>query len=227
MPCAPYQNACDNCRNAPATWDATEASRMALSGVYRFQQAGGQRFGAGHLIDVLRGKATEKVAQFGHERLSTFGIGAAISETQWRAVLRQLIALGHLQSESSYNTLALTESSRAVLRGELTLLLREASTATARGKGGRSRTGRGGAAKPPPRPLDAAALERFAALKAWRAEVARAHNLPAYVVFHDATLAEMADLRPDSLAALGEISGVGARKLDAYGEEILRVLGRS
>ncbi len=222
-PCGPLQNACDNCRTAPATWNATEASRMALSGVYRFQQAGGQRFGAGHLIDVLRGKATEKVAQFGHERLSTFGVGAAISEVQWRAVLRQLIALGHLRSESDYNTLALTESSREVLRGEVPLLLREASAKTARAKGGRTRGGRG-EAKPPPRPLDADGLERFAALKAWRAEIARAHNLPAYVVFHDATLAEMADLRPDSLDALAEISGVGARKLEAYGEQILRVL---
>ena len=101
--------------------------------------------------------------------------------------------------------------------------LREASAATSRAKGGRTR-GTRGAAKPPPRPLDAAGLERFAALKAWRGEVARAHNLPAYVVFHDATLAEMADLRPDSLDALAEISGVGARKLDAYGEQILAVL---
>jgi ATP-dependent DNA helicase RecQ len=109
-----------------------------------------------------------------------------------------------------------------VLRGEVPLLLREAMPT--RGKGARTRTGRGGAAKPPPRPLDAAALERFTALKAWRAEVARAHNLPAYVVFHDATLAEMADLRPDSLDSLAEISGVGARKLDAYGEQILGVL---
>ena len=227
-PCAPWQNACDNCRTAPATWDATEASRMALSGVYRFAQAGGQRFGAGHLIDVLRGKATEKVAQYNHERLSTFGVGATVSEVQWRAVLRQLIALGHLRSESEYSTLALTDSSREVLKGEVTLLLREAGAPAGRGKSGKSRgakTGKsGGAAKPPPRPLDAPALERFAALKGWRAGVAKEHNLPAYVVFHDATLAEMADLRPDSLDALAEISGVGARKLDAYGEQILRVL---
>ena len=222
-PCGPLQNACDNCRTPPATWDATEASRMALSGVYRFQQAGGPSFGAGHLIDVLRGKATEKVAQFGHERLSTFGVGAAVSEAQWRAVLRQLIALGHLQTESEYQTLALTSSSRDVLRGEVPLLLREASATTSRGKGARTRGARG-AAKPPPRPLDAAGLERFAALKAWRGEVARAHNLPAYVVFHDATLAEMAELRPDSLDALAGISGVGARKLDTYGEQILAVL---
>jgi len=225
-PCGPHQNACDNCRTPPATWDATEASRMALSGVYRFQQAGGPSFGVVHLIDVLRGKATDKVAQFGHERLSTFGIGAAVSEAQWRAVLRQLIALGHLQTESEYQTLALTSSSRQVLRGEVPLLLREASPAASRGKGARTRGARG-AARPPPRPLDAAGLERFAALKAWRSEVARAHNLPAYVVFHDATLAEMADLCPDSLDALAGISGVGARKLDAYGEQILAVLRES
>ena len=226
VPCQPHQNACDNCRAAPATWNATEAARMALSGIYRFQQAGGQRFGAGHLIDVLRGKATDKVAQFGHERLSTFAVGAAVSETQWRAVLRQLIALGHLRSDGDYNTLALTESSREVLRGEVALMLREASPTSGRSEGGgrKSRGGRGGAAKPPPRPLDADATTRFASLKAWRGEVAKAHNLPAYVVFHDAALAEMADLRPDTLDALGEISGVGARKLAAYGDDILRVL---
>jgi ATP-dependent DNA helicase RecQ len=230
VPCGPQQNACDNCRTPPATWNATEAARMALSGVYRFQQQGGQRFGAVHLIDVLRGKATEKVAQFGHERLSTFGVGAAIGEAQWRAVLRQLIALGHLRSDGEYNTLALTETSREVLRGEVALLLREAAPAEGdapgRKRGSRkSAAGSAGAStKPPPRPLDAAGLERFAALKAWRAAVAKAHNLPAYVVFHDAALAEMAERCPDSLAALGEIAGVGARKLDAYGEEILRVL---
>jgi len=196
---------------------------MALSCVYRFQQAGRPGFGTGHLIDVLRGKPTDKVAQFGHEQLSTFGIGAEVSEARWRAVLRQLIALGHLRTESEFQTLALTESSRAVLRGEVPLLLREA-TAVPRGKSSRTRGGRGDAGKPPPRPLDTAGLARFAALKAWRGDVARAHNLPAYVVFHDATLAEMADLRPDSLAALAEVSGVGTRKLEAYGEQILGVL---
>ena len=224
-PCGPLHNACDNCRQAPATWDATEAARMALSGIYRFQQQGGQRFGAGHLLDVLRGKVTEKVTQFGHERLSTFGIGSATSEAQWRAVLRQLIALGHLRSDGDFNTLALTESSREVLRGNVPLFVRE-ELATKKSKGGSGgRAARGGAGKPPPRPLDAAGLERFTALKAWRAEVARSHNLPAYVVFHDAALAEMADLCPDSHDALGAISGVGARKLAAYGDDILRVLG--
>ena len=217
--CAAHQNACDNCLNPPATWDATEAARKALSCIYRFHQHRGQRFGAGHLIDVLRGKTTDKVAQYGHAQLSTFGIGADLSETQWRAVLRQLIALGHLRTEGEYNTLELTASAREVLRGEVPLLLRQPSE-TKRARTSRSR----GKDKPPPLPLDADGLERFAALKAWRAEIAREHNLPAYVVFHDATLAEMAQSQPDSLDALGHISGVGAKKLEAYGREILRVL---
>ena len=213
---------CDNCLQPPATWDATEAARKALSCVYRFQQHGGMSFGAVHLIDVLRGKQTDKVAQHHHERLSTFGIGADVGEPQWRSVLRQLIALGHLRAEGEFNTLALTESSREVLRGELQLLLRVAATAPPRGARGKAeRTLKG---KAPPLPLDAQALQRFDALKAWRAEVAREHNLPAFVVFHDATLAQMARECPDSLDALGGISGVGAKKLQAYGEEILRVL---
>jgi ATP-dependent DNA helicase RecQ len=224
-PCAAYQNACDNCLNPPATWDATEAARKALSCIYRFHQNRGQRFGAGHLIDVLRGKTTDKVAQYDHAQLSTFGIGADLSETQWRAVLRQLIALGHLRTEGEYNTLELTASAREVLRGEVALLLRQPSETKRARAGASTRTSRTrGKDKPPPLPLDAGGLERFAALKAWRAEIAREHNLPAYVVFHDAALAEMAQSQPDSLDALGQISGVGAKKLEAYGREILRVL---
>jgi ATP-dependent DNA helicase RecQ len=219
--CAAPQNACDNCLQPPATWDATQAARMALSCVYRFHQNRGQRFGAVHLIDVLRGKRSEKVAQYGHETLSTFGIGSEISDTQWRAVLRQLIALGYLDSEGEYNTLELTASARDVLRGEVKLLLRQPSEK--RGKAGVKSVR--GKAKPPPLPLDAAGLARFAALKAWRAGVAREHNLPAYVVFNDATLAEMALEAPDTIDDLSDISGVGAKKLEAYGREILRVLG--
>ena len=227
-PCAPHQNACDNCQHPPATWDATEAARKALSCIYRFHQQRGQRFGAGHLIDVLRGKATEKVAQFGHESLSTFGIGADLSEAQWRVVLRQLIALGYLRTEGEYNTLELTATARDVLRGDVQMLLRQPSDTPKRAKGERaSKTTRAprGKDKPPPLPLDAEGLARFEALKTWRAEVAREHNLPAYIVFHDATLAEMAQAAPDSLDALAQISGVGAKKLEAYGREILRVLG--
>ncbi len=229
--CAAHQNACDNCLHAPATWDATEAARKALSCVYRFHQNRGQRFGAGHLIDVLRGKPTDKVAQYGHESLSTFGVGADVSEAQWRVVLRQLIALGYLRTEGEYNTLELTPTARDVLRGEVQMLLRQATDAPKRARGergdrgGKTTKATRGKDKPPPLPLDDAGLARFDALKAWRAEIAREHNLPAYIVFHDAALAEMAQAAPDTLDALGQISGVGAKKLEAYGREILRVLG--
>jgi ATP-dependent DNA helicase RecQ len=215
---------CDNCLTAPETWDATEAARKALSCIYRFRQAGGQRYGAGHLIDVLRGKTTDKTQQHGHERLSTFGIGADVSEAQWRLVLRQLIALGHVQTEGDYNTLALADSAREVLRGEVPVLLRVATETKPRGKAARVR-GASGGTKPPPLPLDDEATQRFTALKAWRAEVAREHNVPAYVVFHDTTLAEMARGCPASLDELAGISGVGSKKLEAYGSEFLRVLG--
>jgi ATP-dependent DNA helicase RecQ len=220
---------CDNCLNPPGTWDATEAARKLLSCVWRFVQhheqgRGPRSFGAGHLIDVLRGKRTEKVAQFGHDELSTFGVGAELSEAQWRGVLRQLLALGHLRAEGEWNTLALTASARAVLRGEVPVLLRVPVEPKARVRAGRRAAGAGAAGKPPPLPLDEAATARFQALKAWRAEVAREHNLPAYIVFHDATLAEMARECPHTLEALGAIGGVGAKKLEAYGAQILGVL---
>ena len=172
---------------------------------------------------MLRGKRSEKVAQYGHDRLSTFGVGAEVSEAQWRLVLRQLIALGHVRAEGEYNTLALTDSARDVLRGGVTLHLRVPSDVRPRGKVAKSPRTRGGEARPPV-PLDEAAGERFAALKSWRAEVAREHNLPAYIVFHDATLAEMARVRPATLDELAAISGVGARKLAAYGDDLLHLL---
>ncbi len=219
---------CDNCLQPPAVWDATDAARKALSCIYRFRQASGIGYGSGHLIDVLRGKTTDKVAQRGHDRLSTFGIGADIGEQQWRGVLRQLVALGHVQVEGEYSTLTLADSARAVLKGEVPVLLRVAIETPRKA---RSRGARGGAAsgrdKPPPLPLDGAGLLRFAALKAWRSEVAKAHNLPAYVVFHDATLAEMAREAPATVDALAGIGGVGAKKLEAYGAEILRVLAQA
>jgi ATP-dependent DNA helicase RecQ len=221
---------CDNCVQPPSTWDATEAARKALSCIYRFRQAGGQRYGAGHLIDVLRGKVTEKGQQQGHERLSTFGIGADVSEAQWRLVLRQLIAMGHVVTEGDFGTLALTDSARDVLRGEVAVQLRVPAPPKPRQRAERAerspraKATEGGAGKAVPQALDDLAHARFLALKAWRAEVAREHNLPAYIVFHDATLAEMARIRPTSLDDIAGISGVGARKLQAYGEEILRVL---
>jgi ATP-dependent DNA helicase RecQ len=223
-PCAPPRNTCDNCLHPPRTWDATEAARKALSCVYRFYQDGRRHFGAAHLIDVLRGKETDRVAQFGHQRLSTFGIGADLPEAQWRSVLRQLIALGHLRVEGEFSTLELTESARAVLRGEARLLLRQPS---GRRKGKRGAIDARGKPRHAPSSMGEAEAARFAALKAWRAAIAREHKLPAYVVFHDATLAEMAREAPETLAALAGISGVGARKLEAYGRDILRVLGKA
>ena len=210
---------CDNCLTPPATWDATDAARKALSCVFRFHQHGGQRFGVVHLIDVLRGKQTDKVKQYGHTELSTWGIGADLSEQQWRAVLRQLIALGHLHAEGEYGTLEMTESARSVLKGEVQLLLRQPSEAK------RAKEARGsGKSKAPPIALDALATLRYNALKAWRAEVAKEHNVPAYVVFHDAVLAEMASTDPKTLSDLRGISGVGEKKLEAYGRQILAVL---
>ncbi|PTT78878.1 DNA helicase RecQ [Pelomonas sp. HMWF004] len=213
---------CDNCLNPPVTWNATEPARKLLSCIYRFHQRG-ERFGAGHLIDVLRGKATDKTRQYGHDKLSTWACGTDLSEQQWRAVLRQLISLGHVAAEGEFNTLALQDSARAVLKGEVELRLREAEEKKPRSKGARA----GGKPRSDPAlGLDAEAAERFEALKAWRSEVAREHGLPAYVIFQNTTLAEMARQMPSDLAELGTISGVGAKKLDAYGREILRVLGR-
>ena len=210
---------CDNCLRPPATWDGTDAARKLLSCIYRFWQHGQQRFGAGHLIDVLRGKETDKVQQYGHQSLSTFGVGADLSENPWRAVLRQLVALGHVVAEGEYNTLALTDSARAVLKGEVQLTLREAAEAPRR-----SKTSKGAGKPAAPADLTGDALARFADLRAWRAEVARGHNLPAYIVFNDATLADMARIAPQTLGELGQISGVGVKKLQAYGEQILLVL---
>ena len=207
---------------SPAVWDGTEAARMLLSTVYRVQQQNGLHFGAGHIMDILRGKVTEKVQQFGHEKLSTFGIGAQYSEQQLRGVLRQLIATGALAVDASaFNTLHLTAESRPVLKGERRVQLRESVSQPA----GRSRRERGTRATPAvAAALDTPAQQRFAALKAWRAEVAKAHNLPAYVIFHDATLAAIAASSPRSLADMQGISGIGEKKLPTYGPQVLDVL---
>jgi ATP-dependent DNA helicase RecQ len=214
---------CDNCLSPPLTWDATEAARKALSCIYRFRQHGGIGFGAGHLIDVLRGKHTDKTAQHGHDALSTFGVGASLSEAQWRGVLRQLLALGHVRAEGDFNTLELTASARAVLKGDLAIVLREPREAPPRRKRAAGRGAAAGAAVAAD-VLSEAGDARLAALRQWRSAVAREHNLPAYVVFHDATLLQMAQRAPTTLEALAGISGVGAKKLDAYGEALLRVL---
>jgi ATP-dependent DNA helicase RecQ len=213
---------CDNCLQPPAVWDGTEAARKLLSCIYRVQQASGISFGAGHIMDIVRGKTTEKVTQYGHERLSTFGIGADLSEAQLRGVLRQLIAIGAVAVDSqAFNTLQLTDASRAVLKGEVRVQLRESVSTPAARKPKRTV----GVAQAPAS-LDTMAQARFAALKAWRAEVAREHNLPAYVIFHDATLAAIAERVPLSLDELKGISGIGVKKLEAYGAEVLRVVSQ-
>ncbi|MBT0570131.1 DNA helicase RecQ [Curvibacter sp. CHRR-16] len=214
---------CDNCLQPPATWDATEAARMLLSTIYRIAQHDGRSFGAGHLMDVVRGKANDKTALYGHDQLSTWGVGQQYSEAQLRSVLRQLLAMGAVAVRGGdFNTLELNDASRPVLRGEVPVLLREPShPAAARGQ---RRPARLGAVVKAPVALDSGGLLRYSALKAWRAQVARDHNLPAYVIFHDATLAAIAQRQPQSLGDLEGISGMGSQKLQAYGEAVLHVL---
>ena len=223
---APPCGNCDNCLHPPAVWDGTDAARKLLSTIYRVHEASQLTFGVGHLMDVVRGKLTDKVRQYGHEKLSTFNLGAQYSEAQLRAVLRQLLALGAvgvqrvaMDNGHSFDTLTLTPASRPVLRGEQAVMLRETSVHSGPKKPRRATTPSVAAAN-----LDGAAQARFINLKAWRAEVAQAHNLPAYVIFHDATLAAIAQMAPRTLDDLQGISGMGAKKLQAYGEEVLRVV---
>jgi len=217
---------CDNCIAPPAVWDGTDAARKLLSTIYRVHEASGLTFGVGHLMDIVRGKLTDKVRQFGHDQLSTFNLGAQYSEAQLRGVLRQLLAVGAvgvhrvaMENGHSFDTLTLSHGSRPVLRGEQTVMLREASAHAAPKKARRPAAPPVAAAN-----LGADAQVRFINLKAWRAEVARAHNLPAYVIFHDATLAAIAERNPATLEDLQGISGMGAKKLEAYGAEVLRVV---
>jgi len=213
---------CDNCLHPPEVWNATEAARKLLSTVYRVQQKSGFGFGTGHVMDILRGKTTDKVTQYGHATLSTFGIGADLTEAQWRAVLRQLMAIDAVAVDAqAFNALKLTDASRAVLKGDVPVRLRVSLAPV------RERKARRLAAAEWPKAqsrLDTAAQNRFSALKAWRVEVAKQHNLPAYVIFHDATLAAIAERSPHSLADLQGISGMGARKLEAYGVAVLKVI---
>jgi ATP-dependent DNA helicase RecQ len=225
---APCGN-CDNCLEPPAMWDASKPAQMLLSTIYRIDRQSGMRFGAGHLMDILRGKATDKITQHGHRSLSTFGLGAAFSEAQLRGVLRQLLAMGAVRVDAdAFNTLALTEESRAVLRGETLVQLRQSAAKPPRSTGAvASQKGKVAGAPLMPIALSDDALARFNDLKAWRAEVAREHNLPAYVIFHDATLASIAHRAPQSIEDLQGISGMGVKKLEAYASEVLRVVRAS
>ena len=210
---------CDNCLVPPEAWDGTVAAQKMLSTIYRLWKERGQRYGAGHLIDILRGKQTPRVLEHGHGSLTVFGIGQDLSEQAWRSVLRQLLAHSLLMvDQEGYGTLALTDLSRAVLKGDRTLLLRREAERTTERSGRASATPR---SKAPQSDLPRAAQPIFEALRSWRAGIARSHGVPAYVIFHDASLREIALARPNSLDALSHVNGVGARKLESYGESIL------
>ncbi|CAL9488190.1 ATP-dependent DNA helicase RecQ [Streptomyces sp. enrichment culture] len=214
---------CDTCLTPPETWDGTVAAQKALSTVVRLKRERGQKFGAGQIIDILLGKRTAKVIQFDHDQLSVFGIGDELSEGEWRGVVRQLLAQGLLAVEGEYGTLVLTDDSAAVLRREREVPLRKEPkkpTAVRAPGGGRGERKAKAAAAELPESL----VPAFEALRAWRAEQAREQGVPAYVIFHDATLREIATVWPTSIGQLGSISGVGEKKLMTYGEGVLEVL---
>jgi ATP-dependent DNA helicase RecQ len=208
---------CDNCLAPPAVWDATEAAQKLLSCIYRCREKSGLEFAATHVIDVLRGKRTDKVAKYGHDALSTFGIGADLAEEDWRLLLRQLIAAHLVEVDHArFNALRLTPASRAVLRGErrIEMRRRDQRARDARREGTAVAAGE----------LAPDAQRRFERLRAWRAAVADAHGVPAYVVFHDRTLAAIAAVAPRTREQLRAIAGVGERKLANYGAQLLALV---
>jgi ATP-dependent DNA helicase RecQ len=212
---------CDTCLEPPATWDGTREAQMALSCVYRTAQASRLHFGATHLIDVLRGNASEKIRQWGHDKVSTFGIGKDRSVHEWHTVFRQLIAQGLLVIDhGSHGALLLGEGTREVLKGGRQIILRR--QAAKPGKSG-ERAARG-TRTDHTADMDADTLANWEALRRWRTEAAREHGVPAYVIFHDATLAELARTAPDSLSAMQGIPGIGASKLERYGQAIVDTL---
>jgi len=207
---------CDTCMNPPTSFDGTIAAQKILSTIYRVDQ----RFAAGHVVDILRGIDTERVTQWRHDQLSTFGIGSDKSEAEWRALLRQLIALGLVSVDyENFSSLKLTEASRTVLRGETKVQLRQYKKAEKAVKHKRQ-----SAKDYAETELNTAEQTRFDKLRWWRVETARTHNVPAYVIFPDATLREIARQAPQTLIALRAISGVGDKKLDSYGAEILQLI---
>lgn len=212
--------ACDTCQNPPEAWDGTVAAQKLLSAVFRLDRERNQRFGVGHVVDILRGKATPKITQWGHDSLTVFGVGEDLSEGEWRSVARQLLAQGLLEVDSSHGTLLLTEASGDVLGRRREVRMRR----DPRPQGGARRPARGSGARPEAAALSDADQEVFERLRAWRAGAAKEQGVPAYVVFHDATLRAVATERPADLDALSGISGVGQAKLDRYGEGILAAL---
>ncbi|MEU2667664.1 DNA helicase RecQ [Streptomyces sp. NPDC007164] len=212
---------CDTCLTPPESWDGTVAAQKLLSTVVRLKRERGQKFGAGQIIDILLGRKTAKVIQFDHDQLSVFGIGEELAEAEWRGVVRQLLAQGLIAVEGEYGTLVLTEESGSVLGRQREVLLRKeapkpASRAT---KAERKSKSQAAVAE-----LTPEAVPVFEALRAWRGAQAKEQGVPAYVIFHDATLREIATVRPDSVSGLGGISGLGEKKLATYGEGVLEVL---
>ncbi|MER6105341.1 DNA helicase RecQ [Streptomyces sp. NPDC001832] len=212
---------CDTCLTPPLTWDGTVVAQKLLSTVVRLKRERGQKFGAGQIIDILLGRKTAKVIQFDHDQLSVFGIGEELAEAEWRGVVRQLLAQGLIAVEGEYGTLVLTEESGSVLGRQREVLLRKeapkpASRSTRSERKAKSSTA---AAELAPE-----AVPVFEALRAWRGAQAKEQGVPAYVIFHDATLREIATVRPDSVSALAGISGLGEKKLATYGEGVLEVL---
>ena len=210
---------CDTCLDEVAMWDASVAAQMALSAVYRT----GERFGAVHLIDVLRGEANEKVQRFGHDRIKTFGVGAERSKREWQGIYRQLIALGLLGVDAEAHGFHLKDAAMPVLKGQEKLYLRRDPLAeTSRAlKGGRRTRERKGAATPP---MAGGEAGLFEALRRTRAELAKEQGVPAYVIFHDSTLEEMARERPHDLNSFAGLTGVGARKLERYADAFLETI---
>ena len=211
---------CDNCLSPPVLRDGKVIAQKLLSCAYRT----GQRFGAMHLIDVLIGRMTERVRQFGHEKLSVFGIGRDLNEKQWRAALRQLVAMGHLRPDSdAFGALKLTETARSVLKGETEVMLRE-QAAGSRNRASRSKSRRGDLAPLPASPGAPVNPALVSALRSWRSEVARQHGVPAYVVLHNSTIEGIATLRPASREELRRIAGIGDKKLEHYGDELIALV---
>jgi ATP-dependent DNA helicase RecQ len=211
---------CDTCLDPPQSWDGTVAAQKLLSTVHRLRTERNQGFGAGQTIDILLGRTTDKVTRFRHDQLSVFGVGTDLPETQWRAVVRQLLAQGLLAVEGEHGTLGLTAASAEVLRGQREVpMRRDPERSRTAGRGSRSDRGRVPAVDLPPQ-----AQARFEALRAWRAATAKEQGVPPYVVFHDTTLREIATRVPDSRAALASVAGVGEAKLARYAEGVLAVL---
>jgi ATP-dependent DNA helicase RecQ len=215
---------CDTCLLPPQSWDGTVPAQKLLSTVFRLKRERGQKFGAGQIIDILLGKQTPRVIQHGHDRLTVFGIGTELREPEWRGVVRQLLAQGLLAVEGDYGTLLLTGASNEVLRRQRQVLLRrEPERAARRGAGTTARAAKSRAASTAAE-MPQAAAPVFERLRAWRGATAREQGVPAYVIFHDSTLREIATRSPSSLAELAAVSGVGENKLARYGQQILGIL---